>query len=180
MNRRLWIIAWIILLGAFLGVLLLIKFYHQFEILKLKSYPSKELQPRLNKKKVPSMLRALPFKEVPKPKSTLLARSLKPYQLLIENVFSTPRKGPQGVYLVVSVVIDFSSNELATKYKDQRALLEEIITDCIQKLDYRDLRSSEGPLIFKKTLERELQKILKNKVIDLWITKYDFQRIKGL
>ena len=181
MNRKLWIVSFIIIIGALVTVLLIIKFYHQFEILRLRSFSSEiRYHNRSNRQKVPSMLRTLPFKKrTPRSKSTLLARSLKPHQLLIENVPSTPRRGPQGVYLVVSVVIDFSSNKWALKYRDQKAILKEAIINCVQRLDYRDLRSSEGPLLLKNVLERDLQKVLKDKVTDLWITKYDFQCIKG-
>ncbi len=173
-----WTLALGLILAAVIIVLVAIKIYRYRVEVRLKP-PGPPLSEE--EKKIPSMLRALPFKkETPPQKPSLLVSSLKDNQLLLANVLATPKKAPRGTYLRVSVVLNLSSKDLARKYHEQKARLEALISDTIQRIPYRDLRSSEGPRILKETLEKRLKKAYKKQITALWITTYEFQRLRGL
>ncbi len=172
MSRKLWIISVIIILAGILSVIMAIKFYRQ---------GLNFVRPFVKRQKVPSMVRALPFKKkIPRRQKPLIVRNLKTNQILLTDVLATPAHAPKGTYLVLSLVLDFSSTEMAQRYAKQKPLLEETIINCVQRIDYRDLRSSEGVTILKKALEKAFKKILKDKMTALWVAEYSFQRIKRL
>ncbi len=172
MSRKLWIISAIIILAGILSVVIAIKFYRQGLTF---------VRPFVKREKVPSMVRALPFKKkIPRRQKPLIVRNLKANQILLTNVLATPAHSPKGTYLVLSLVLDLSSVEVAQRYTKQKPLLEETIINCVQRIEYRDLRSSEGVTILKKELEKAFKKILKDKMTALWVAEYSFQRIKRL
>lgn len=176
--KRGWGIALGLILAALIIVLVAVKFYRNRMALKLKPPP-----PPLTKeeKKVPSMLRALPFKKkVPKKKPSILVSSLKKNQVLLVNLLANPKKAPKGLYLRLALVVTFPSDKLAGYYKERKAKLEQVVVDTIQELSYQDLRSSEGPLLLKEALNKRFQQVFKGEIKELWITGYEFQKIKGL
>ncbi len=176
--RKGWALALGLILAAVIIVLVAIKIYRYRVEVRLKP-PAPPLTEE--EKKIPSMLRALPFKKKVRPKKpSLLLSSLKDNQILLANVLATPKKAPRGTYLRVSVVLDLSSKEVAQQYHEQKARLEALISDTIQRIPYRDLRSSEGPRILKENLEKRLQNTYKGQIKTLWITTYEFQRLRGL
>ena len=170
--RRNWLV---IILAIVVGVILVVigaKFRHQIKLI---------LNKKSREKEVPSMLRALPFKEKPKKREkSLLLSSLKENQMLLMDLLATPKNAPKGLYLRVSVVLDLSSPQIVEKYRKHQAKLEEIIIESVQHISYRDLLSSEGPRLLKAELEKRFQKILKKHINELWITRYEFQKMRRL
>ncbi len=170
MNRG-WLVALVIIFIGIILVIIGIKLYNRYNF-PLKGTPKTQ--------KIPSMLRSLPFQEKPIRKPSLLVSSLRDNQLLLTDILVTPKDAPKGTYLRLSLVLDFASKETAQNYRPQKARLESIISDTIQRISYRDLISSEGPRIVKEVLDLELKNLYKGKIKKIWITTYEFQSLRGL
>jgi len=133
-------------------------------------------------RKVPSMIRSLPFKPEKRPrrrKSLLLAK-LRDDQLYFPDLLFTPKGAPRGEYFQFSLVLQFDSKKSAKEWREKRALLESLIVEVGEGFDYADLRTPDGKRLFKKALLQALRRKYGSEIQDLWLTEYSFARVKGL
>ncbi len=141
-----------------------------------------KMNPPQATRKVPSMIKSLPFKpeKRSRPRRNLLVSKLRDDQLYLPNLLFTPKDAPRGEYFQFSLVLQFDSKKKAKEWRERKALLENLIIEVGERFSYADLRTPDGRRLFKKALLRALKEKYGPEISDLWLTEYAFARIKGL
>ncbi|NPB09690.1 MAG: flagellar basal body-associated FliL family protein [Thermodesulfobacteria bacterium] len=131
-------------------------------------------------RKVPSMIKSLPFKPEKRPArpKNLLLSKLRDDQLYLPDILFTPKEAPRGEYFKFSLVLQLDSKKKAKEWRGKKALLESLIINVGEKFSYADLRTPDGRQLFKKAVLKALREKYGPEIEDLWLTEYNFAKVE--